>query len=156
MENSGRLEKWGIEIGEHDISYRPRTLIQGQVLADFLAKVPGERTNQLEEIVTTKDEVTAEVWKLFTNGSSNKGGSGARLILSSLKGIEFTYALRFEFNASNNEAEYKTLLVELTIAESIGFKHIDGANRYSARATGAAPGIKSIWNSTGRVGGRPG
>nr|GEU78952.1 putative transposase (putative), gypsy type [Tanacetum cinerariifolium] len=30
----------------------------------------------------------------------------------------------------------------------------DGANRYGARATGAAPGINSIWNSTGHVGGR--
>ncbi|GKF99957.1 hypothetical protein Tco_0301648 [Tanacetum coccineum] len=32
----------------------------------------------------------------------------------------------------------------------------DGDNRYGARATGAAPGIKSIWNSTGQAGGRPG
>ncbi|GJX95322.1 hypothetical protein Tco_0351120 [Tanacetum coccineum] len=32
----------------------------------------------------------------------------------------------------------------------------DGANRYGARAMGAAPGIKSIWNSTDRAGGRPG
>nr|GEV43226.1 hypothetical protein [Tanacetum cinerariifolium] len=32
----------------------------------------------------------------------------------------------------------------------------DGANRYGARATRAAPGIKSIGNSTGRPGGRPG
>ncbi|GKF94029.1 hypothetical protein Tco_0283729, partial [Tanacetum coccineum] len=32
----------------------------------------------------------------------------------------------------------------------------DGSNRYGARATGAAPGIKSIWNSTGRAEGRPG
>ncbi|GKC58939.1 hypothetical protein Tco_1086537, partial [Tanacetum coccineum] len=32
----------------------------------------------------------------------------------------------------------------------------DGANRYGTRATGAAPGIKSIWNSTGQAGGRPG
>ncbi|GKF98857.1 hypothetical protein Tco_0297640, partial [Tanacetum coccineum] len=31
-----------------------------------------------------------------------------------------------------------------------------GANRYGAQATGAAPRIKSIWNSTGRAGGRPG
>nr|GEZ85467.1 hypothetical protein [Tanacetum cinerariifolium] len=31
----------------------------------------------------------------------------------------------------------------------------DEANRYGARATGAAPRIKSIWNSTGRAGGRP-
>ncbi|GKD02903.1 hypothetical protein Tco_1177877, partial [Tanacetum coccineum] len=32
----------------------------------------------------------------------------------------------------------------------------DGANRYGARATGAAPGIKSILNSTGQPRGRPG
>ncbi|GKG37528.1 hypothetical protein Tco_0447701, partial [Tanacetum coccineum] len=32
----------------------------------------------------------------------------------------------------------------------------DGANLYGARATGAAPGTKSIWNSTCRVGGNPG
>ncbi|GKF89856.1 hypothetical protein Tco_0263819 [Tanacetum coccineum] len=31
----------------------------------------------------------------------------------------------------------------------------DGANRYGARATGVVPGIKSIWNSTGRARGRP-
>ncbi|GJY23323.1 hypothetical protein Tco_0396981 [Tanacetum coccineum] len=32
----------------------------------------------------------------------------------------------------------------------------DRANRYVGRATGAAPGIKSIWNSTSQAGGRPG
>ncbi|GKG47015.1 hypothetical protein Tco_0504212, partial [Tanacetum coccineum] len=32
----------------------------------------------------------------------------------------------------------------------------DEANRYGARATSTAPGIKSIWNSAGRAGGRPG
>ncbi|GKG36580.1 hypothetical protein Tco_0444258 [Tanacetum coccineum] len=32
----------------------------------------------------------------------------------------------------------------------------DGANRYGARATGAALGIKLIWNSTGQARGRLG
>nr|GFC92215.1 hypothetical protein [Tanacetum cinerariifolium] len=32
----------------------------------------------------------------------------------------------------------------------------DGAKRYGTRAIGAASGIRSIWNSTGRAGGRPG
>ncbi|GKD57426.1 hypothetical protein Tco_1290813, partial [Tanacetum coccineum] len=31
----------------------------------------------------------------------------------------------------------------------------EGASLYGARAAGAAPGIKSIWNSTWRTGGRP-
>nr|GFC13737.1 hypothetical protein [Tanacetum cinerariifolium] len=33
---------------------------------------------------------------------------------------------------------------------------LDGAKRYGARATSAAPRIRSIWNTIGRAGGRPG
>ena len=39
-ENSGRLAKWAIELGEHDITYKPRSAIKGQVLADFIAETP--------------------------------------------------------------------------------------------------------------------
>ncbi|GJS08485.1 hypothetical protein Tco_0365281 [Tanacetum coccineum] len=46
---------------------------------------------------------------LFTDGSSIEGGSGARLILINPIEMEFTYALRFEFKASNNKAEYEAL-----------------------------------------------
>lgn len=35
-ETLGRLAKWAIELGEHDISYHPRTSIKGQALADLL------------------------------------------------------------------------------------------------------------------------
>nr|GFC48187.1 reverse transcriptase domain-containing protein [Tanacetum cinerariifolium] len=45
-----------------------------------------------------------EPWTLFTDGSSCVDGSGARLILTNPEGVEFTYALRFQFTASNNEA----------------------------------------------------
>ncbi|GJT79150.1 reverse transcriptase domain-containing protein [Tanacetum coccineum] len=49
IENSGRLAKWAIELGEHAISYRPRTSIRGQVLADFLAEMPTRETCRDEE-----------------------------------------------------------------------------------------------------------
>ncbi|GJZ02682.1 reverse transcriptase domain-containing protein [Tanacetum coccineum] len=39
--------------------------------------------------------------------------------------VEFTYALRFEFNTSNNEAEYKALLAGLRIAEQMGIKNLE-------------------------------
>ncbi|GKA58891.1 reverse transcriptase domain-containing protein, partial [Tanacetum coccineum] len=51
--------------------------------------------------------------------SSCLEGSGARLILTSPEGEEFTYALRFKFDASNNEAEYEALVAGLQIAEKI-------------------------------------
>ena len=36
-ELSGRLTKWAVELGEHDITYQPRTAIKSQALADFVA-----------------------------------------------------------------------------------------------------------------------
>lgn len=38
-EVSGRLTKWAIELGEHEINYAPRNAIKGQVLADFIAEL---------------------------------------------------------------------------------------------------------------------
>ena len=32
------LLKWAIELGQFDVNFRPRTVIKGQALADFIAK----------------------------------------------------------------------------------------------------------------------
>ena len=39
--------------------------------------------------------------------------------MTSLDGIDVEYALRFEFQASNNEAEYEALIVGLNIVHSM-------------------------------------
>ncbi|GKE06445.1 reverse transcriptase domain-containing protein [Tanacetum coccineum] len=49
-------------------------------------------------------------------------GSRAGLILTDPKGKEFTYALRFRFDATNNEAEYEALIAGLRIMEQMGIK----------------------------------
>nr|GEX25857.1 reverse transcriptase domain-containing protein [Tanacetum cinerariifolium] len=51
-------------------------------------------------------------------------GSGEGLILTNPEGIEFTYTLRFQFVASNNEAEYEALIVGLRIAAQMGVKNV--------------------------------
>ncbi|GKA72853.1 reverse transcriptase domain-containing protein [Tanacetum coccineum] len=61
--------------------------------------------------------------------SSCIDGLGAGLILTSLEGAEFTYALRFQFTASNNEAEYEALLVWLYIAAQMGVRSIRKQSR---------------------------
>nr|GEU44855.1 reverse transcriptase domain-containing protein [Tanacetum cinerariifolium] len=58
------------------------------------------------------------------NGSSCVDWSGAGLILTSPEGVEFTYALRFQFTASNNEAEHEALVASLRIAARIGVKNV--------------------------------
>ncbi|GJS17754.1 reverse transcriptase domain-containing protein [Tanacetum coccineum] len=117
---SGRLQKWSVLLGEHNISYRPRTAVKGQILADFLIEKPET------DIVLPQSEVNLpEPWILFTDGSSCVDGSGAGLILTNPEGMEFTYALRFEFTATNNEAEYEALLAGLRIAARMGVRNLE-------------------------------
>ena len=59
------------------------------------------------------------IWKLSIDGASNTQGSGACLILTSPKGIGIEYALRFGFQASNNEAEYEAVIACLYLAYSL-------------------------------------
>ncbi|GJW52210.1 reverse transcriptase domain-containing protein [Tanacetum coccineum] len=105
----------------YDIQYRPRTAIKGQILADFIVERPEEESP--DELMTEPEEVP-EPWTLFTDGSSCIDGSGAGLILTNPEGVEFTYAMRFTFEATNNEAEYEALIAGLRIAEQMGVKNL--------------------------------
>ncbi|GJT80276.1 reverse transcriptase domain-containing protein [Tanacetum coccineum] len=62
-----------------------------------------------DELMAEPEELT-EPWTLFTDGSSCVDGSGVGLILTNPEGIEFTYAMRFRFEPTNNEAEYEALI----------------------------------------------
>ena len=46
-------------------------------------------------------------------------GSSAGLILTSQDGIDVEYALKFDFQASNNEAEYEAIITGLNLAHSM-------------------------------------
>ncbi|GKA71683.1 reverse transcriptase domain-containing protein [Tanacetum coccineum] len=106
-------------LGEHNITYRPRTYVKGQILANFLVKKPDEAPSD-----TSVVETSQEPWTLFTDGSSCVDGSGAGLILTSPEGTEFTYPLRFQFTASNNEADYEALIAGLRIVAQMGVRNV--------------------------------
>ncbi|GKC00054.1 reverse transcriptase domain-containing protein, partial [Tanacetum coccineum] len=53
LEVAGRLQKWSIMLGEHNITYRPRTSVKGQILADFLVEKPEEATTDMSEKETS-------------------------------------------------------------------------------------------------------
>ncbi|GJX07464.1 reverse transcriptase domain-containing protein [Tanacetum coccineum] len=129
-EVAGRLLKWRFELEEHDIHYRPRTSIKGQILADFIVERPEDNT--LDTIMEDKEELPYP-WILFTDGSSCIDGSGAGLIITNPKRMEFTYALRFRFNATNNEVEYEALIASLWIAEQMGVKNLQANANYILR-----------------------
>ncbi|GJU82871.1 reverse transcriptase domain-containing protein [Tanacetum coccineum] len=116
---AGWLQKWSVMLGEHNITYRPRTSVKGQILADFLVEKPDK--NPLD---TSTVETPPKPWTLFIDGSSCIDRSGVGLILTSPEGTEFTYALWFQFTASNNEAQYEALIVGLRIAAQMGVRNV--------------------------------
>ncbi|GJZ62982.1 reverse transcriptase domain-containing protein [Tanacetum coccineum] len=120
-EVAGRLQKWSIELGEYAIHYRPRVSVKGQTLADFIVERPEEDS---PDTLMEEAEELPEPWIFFTDRSSCTDGSGAGLILTNPEGMEFTYALRFRFDATNNEAEYEALISGLKIAEQMGVKNL--------------------------------
>ncbi|XP_071735496.1 uncharacterized protein [Rutidosis leptorrhynchoides] len=116
-EISGRLVMWAVELGAYEISYLPRNAIKGQVLADYLAEMSGEM-----EVINERTElkpVQGETWDLFTDGASCAEGASAGLVLAAPSGEEHTYALRFDFDVTNNEAEYEALFAGLNITHKM-------------------------------------
>ena len=90
LETFGRLMKWAIELREFDIRYKPKTVIKGQILADFVVEFTSAEPTENSQTVTN-----LSIWKLFVDGASNAQGSEAGLILTSPEGIDIKYALRF-------------------------------------------------------------
>ena len=113
-ETSGRLMKWAIELSEFNIRYKPKTTIKGQILANFVIEFTSAVSDENTQTMTD-----LPIWKLFVDGASNAQGSGAGLILTSSEGIDIEYALRFGFQASNNEAEYEAFIAGLNLAYSL-------------------------------------
>ena len=122
-ETSGRLMKWAIEMSEFDIRYRPKNVIKGQVLADFVMEFT--LAEPAKDAQTTTD---LSVWKLSVDGASNAQGSGSGLILTSPEGIDIEYALRFGFHTSNNEAEYEAVIASLNLAHSLEVDQLEVYN----------------------------
>ncbi|GJX14817.1 reverse transcriptase domain-containing protein [Tanacetum coccineum] len=100
---------------------RPRTSVKGQILADFIMERPKDDPH---DTPIEDEEALPDPWILFTDRSSCIDGSGAGLIITNLEGMEFTYALRFRFDATNNEEKYEALIAGLRKAEQIGIKNL--------------------------------
>ncbi|XP_043807330.1 uncharacterized protein LOC122721973 [Manihot esculenta] len=127
-ETSGWMLAWFVEISPYCREYRPRTTIKAQALADFIAECSFNKEQvELNKKPSKAMEEEGErqpsqefSWKLYVDGALSAGGSGAGVMLKGPEGFKVCYALRLEFSASNNIAEYETLINGMLIAMEIG------------------------------------
>ena len=102
---TGRIAKWGTQLGAIDVRYKPRSSVKGQVLANFVVEFSpkGEMVCQLEH----------RLWKVHVDRASRAKGAGVGIVIITPEGILLEHSFQLGFNASNNEVEYEALLVEL-------------------------------------------
>ncbi|GKV24229.1 hypothetical protein SLEP1_g33864 [Rubroshorea leprosula] len=106
-ECSGRLIKWAVELGEFELTFQQRSAIRAQALADFIVEcTPCPSTSNPEP----------NDWTLYVDGASSSKGSGAGALLIGPEGYRSEHALKFNFDATNNMAEYEALLLGLQLA----------------------------------------
>ena len=64
-------------------------------------------------------------WRVYIDGAANQKGSRVGLVLISPKKITIEKSLRLGFSATNNEAEYKALLVGMTMVQKMRGKVVE-------------------------------
>ncbi|XP_075640604.1 uncharacterized protein LOC142612393 [Castanea sativa] len=127
----GRITKWGTILGVFDIKYMPHTSMKGQMLADLVAEFaePSLEDNakglDMDEksvgMISCKEPAT---WKVYVDRAVNQRGSGVGLVLVSPEGLTFKKSLRLGFSATNDEAKYEALLVEMNMVQKMGRKSV--------------------------------
>ena len=104
---------WSIELSEYGLVFEPRGPIKSQVLADFAT-----------ELTPQPKEFARVTWILSVDGSSNSKGSGTGIIIESSTGTMIEQCLKFEFKASNNQAEYEALIAGLRLVIDLSVRHL--------------------------------
>ncbi|GJR07281.1 hypothetical protein Tco_0530265 [Tanacetum coccineum] len=80
------MDRWAIELEEHEIEYKLRSAIKAQVLVDFLAETQEEEEET--EYQSQRDKTKNAGWRLYTDGASSDDGSGAGLRIAKEMNIE--------------------------------------------------------------------
>ena len=109
----------------------PRISIKGQVLIDLVVEFA---ESPLEERMKKQDMVGKSVglvslqeplfWRVYVDSATNHRGSGVRLVLISPERIIIEKSLKLGFSTTNNETEYETLLVEMTLVQKMNGKAV--------------------------------
>jgi hypothetical protein len=121
---TGNIAKWAVELAKFELDFVLCHAVKSQVLADFIvdwtpsaSPLGGPEDSDPEPRAPV---FTGPHWTLFFDGSSRKQGGSVGVVLLALHGDQIKYMVHLDFKATNNMAEYETLLFGLSTALSLG------------------------------------
>jgi ribonuclease HI len=84
-----------------------------------------EKVNQFVEVDTdNRDDDPPDMWTIYIDGSSAKAGSGAEIVIKTPENTIIEQSVRFDFQATNNEAAYEALILGLKSLLKLNAEHI--------------------------------
>ena len=121
---SGRLVKWSVELSEFDLTYQPQGAVKAQALADFVLDCT-EPEEWVHGEQPAEQERPEGVWLIMVNGSHSKQWSGVGAVIRSPEGTEVSYAVKFEFQLTNNQAEYEAFITRLRLTHALRAERVE-------------------------------
>ena len=103
---------WYVELSEFNLQYEPHGPMKTQFMVDFLVEF------------AENDQTTPNWWNLYVDDASNMKESRAGIIIKDPGNITLEQALKLHFKASNNQAEYEALILDLTLPKDVGAKPV--------------------------------
>lgn len=117
-----RVGLWTLALLEFEIQYIPQKTIKNQVLANFLADHPC--FDMPEEIELEINSFELKPWVLYFDGSKTSKGAGVGVALINPLGICYKFAFSLDRMCTNNQAEYKALIVGLELMIDMGVNNV--------------------------------
>lgn len=111
----GRLAKCAIELRRYDIKFIPAKAIKAQALAYFIAELT---------LNPAHTKTIPEILEAQVNGSARKNGCGTGVILKNTEGLRLEKTIHFNFQITNNAAEYEAFLADLDLAKELKIKNL--------------------------------
>ncbi|GAA0183783.1 hypothetical protein LIER_31136 [Lithospermum erythrorhizon] len=121
---SGWMTTWAAELSEFAINYVPRTSIKAHVLVDFLIECTTRQPLKVGRPREPQEPAQIPKWILYVGGARNNKGVGAVIMIQGPDKLKMEYALRFSFEATNNEAEYEAMIAGLMLVKHLGMKRV--------------------------------
>ena len=88
---SGRLIKWAIELSEFDIKYKSRTVVKGQILADFIMEFTPTQSTEATQLAPD-----LPIWRLSVDGATSNNEAEYEAIIAGLNLAHFMEADQLE------------------------------------------------------------
>ncbi|XP_075640384.1 uncharacterized protein LOC142612149 [Castanea sativa] len=123
---SGRFSRWLILLVKFDLKYVARKTIKESVMSDFCAKNPIEGEDVKEDF-PYEDILDIELgtWKMYFDKAVNQYENGIGVLLITPEGSHIPLAIKSNFKATNNMAEYEACIAGMEALRESGVKGVE-------------------------------